>query len=225
MLHLLCILRHGHWYLHFQGIIREFAHPAVSRISTNTFAHVVIPPLSSPSFLNGSQQFASPALVQTLIKSAVPVLLESCSRSSCRRTPVVIITVLLLILGSLVSEASHPRIPSGEFKGVITAIHPQSITVKGPRGTREFVIKTGEYSFEAGPGYVGLGERGVTRTQINSSIAIDLNPADVFKVGDQVTVLYWPTLNQGKEAGDIGYSDLEKLRAWNKANKARIKSE
>jgi len=45
------------------------------------------------------------------------------------------------------------------------------------------------------------------------------------KVGDMVTVVYWPTLNKGKEAGDIAYSDLEKLRAWNKANKAHLKEE
>lgn len=145
--------------------------------------------------------------------------------ASYHRIFLLVATVLLWFAASLVSEATHPRIPFEEFKGVITAIHSKTVTVKGPKGTRSFAIKTGEYSFEAGPGYAGLGDRGVTRTQINSSIAIDLNPADVFKPGDQVTVVYWPTLNQGKEAGDIGYSDLEKLRAWNKANKARIKSE
>ena len=141
------------------------------------------------------------------------------------RTLPILATVLLFFAASPLSRATHPHIPFVEFKGVITAITTKSLTVKSPKGTRLFAIKTGAYSFESGPGYAGLGNDGVTRTQINSSIAIDLNPADVFKVGDMVTVVYWPTLNKGKEAGDIAYSDLEKLRAWCKANKAHLKDE
>ena len=125
----------------------------------------------------------------------------------------------------MVSQASHPRIPCIDSDGVITAISSKSVTVKGPKTTRIFAIKTGEFSFEAGPGYAGLGDRGVTRTQINSSIAVDLNPADVFKVGDHVTVTYWPTLNQGREAGDIAYAELEKRRAWNRANQSHLTEE
>lgn len=142
-----------------------------------------------------------------------------------RRPLLVLATGLLFFATSVLSHGDHPRIPSGEFKGVIAAITKQSVTVKGPKETRAFAIKTGHYGFEAGPGYAGVGDSAVTRTQINSSMVTDMNPADVFKVGDMVTVVYWPTLNKGKEAGDIGYSDLEKLRAWNKANKTHIKSE
>lgn len=134
-------------------------------------------------------------------------------------------TVVLLFTAPLLSRASHPRIPFKEFKGVITAITREAITVKGPQDTRTFAIKMGEYDFSLGKGYAGLGDNGVSRTQINSSIAVDLHPADVFKVGDMVTVVYWPTLNNGKDAGSIEYSDLEKLRAWNKANKAHLASE
>ena len=137
----------------------------------------------------------------------------------------ILLGLLCFFAASLVSQASHPRIPSIDFDGVITAINSKSVTVKGAKATRVFAIKTGEFSFEAGPGYAGLVDLKVTRTLINSSVVIGLNPADVFKVGDRVTVTYWPTLNQGKEAGDIGYASLEKLRAWNRANQSHITKE
>ena len=141
------------------------------------------------------------------------------------RTLQLFAAALLFVIVCPQSRATHPRIPFIDFKGTITVITATSVTVKSPKSTRVFAIKTGEYSFESGAGYAGLGDKEVTRTQINSSIAVDLTPADVFKVGDLVTVTYWPTLNKGKEAGDIRYSDLEKRRAWNKANKAHLKSE
>lgn len=142
--------------------------------------------------------------------------------STIARCPLIFGTALVFFALSSLSSASHPHIAFVEFKGVVTEISAKSVTVKGLKGTRTFAIKTGAYSFEAGPGYAGVGDRGVTRTQINSSIAIDLSAAEVFKAGDAVTVVYWPSLNQGKDAGDIEYSDLEKMRAWNKANKAHL---
>lgn len=132
------------------------------------------------------------------------------------------LSVLCLFWVSLVSQASHPRIPCIDFEGVITAISPKSVTVKGAKATKVFAIKTGKYSFEAGPGYAGLVDLEVTRTLINSSVVKDLNPADVFKVGDHVAVTFWATLNQGKHAGDIGFAELEKRRAWNRENQSRI---
>ena len=168
--------------------------------------------------MNSSASFAGPGVDLIAMKTIV-------TTTPSRPAALILLVLLGFFAGSFVSQASHPRIPCVDFEGVVTAISPGSVTVKGAKATRVFTIKTGKFSFEAGPGYAGLGDRGVTRTQINSSITIDLNPADVFKVGDRVTVTYWPTLNHGKEAGDIGYAELEKRRAWNRANQSHLREE